>query len=62
MLKYVKGLTDNLASLTDFSEEKFQEMRDRSEAYFKKYVEIEEGDWKIVVPHEDYNQERLLKK
>lgn len=36
-------------------------MRDRSEAYFKKYIEIEEGEWKIVVPHEEYAHQGLLK-
>jgi hypothetical protein len=28
-------------------------MRDRTEAYFKKYVETKEGEWTIVLPEED---------
>jgi len=32
-----------MAHMINFNEEYFQEMRDRTEAYFKKYVEIQEG-------------------
>ena len=47
-----------MSSLTDFSEEKFQEMRDRTEAYFKEYIETEEGEWKVVIPKEDCNLQK----
>jgi hypothetical protein len=48
----VQALNASMASLTDFSEEKFQELRDRTEAYFAEYVEVEEGGWRIVLPPE----------
>lgn len=49
-------LKKNMSSISEFDEAKFEEMRERTEAYFKKYVEIEEGDWTIVVPSEDYQK------
>lgn len=51
--KYVDTLNKKLANLTDFSEARFQEMRGRTEAYFKEYVEVEEGGWRVVVPSEE---------
>lgn len=50
--KYVSNLSKSIYSLTDFKEEGFQEMRDRTEAYFKKYVEIADGEWTIVIPED----------
>lgn len=41
--KYVNNLTKSIGNLTNFKEEELQEMRDRTEAYFKKYVEIADG-------------------
>lgn len=41
-------------AVTDFKEENFQDMRDRTEAYFKKYVEIADGEWTVVIPEEDF--------
>ncbi len=29
-------------------------MRDRTEAYFKKYIEIADGEWTVVIPEEDF--------
>lgn len=43
-----------MAHMINFNEEYFQEMRDRTEAYFKKYVEIQEGQWTIVIPSDEY--------
>lgn len=32
-----------------FDEEKFEEMRERTQAYFKEYAEIQEGDWTLII-------------
>lgn len=29
-------------------------MRDRTEAYFKKYIEIADGEWTIVIPEQEF--------
>jgi len=50
--KYVKLLEQGLSNVMQFEEGKFQEMRDRTEAYFKKYVEVKDGEWTIVIPAE----------
>lgn len=52
----MKALEGNLGNLTNFSEASFQEMRDRTEAYFRKYVEIQDGDWTVVIPEDEYEQ------
>ena len=41
--KYILDLTKNLKSIEDESEDKFDEMRDRTDAYFKQYIEVKEG-------------------
>lgn len=29
-------------------------MRDRTEAYFKKYIEIADGEWTVIIPEEEF--------
>ena len=55
--KYVLLLTKNLNSIEEGNEEKFEEMRQRTEAYFKHYIEVKEGDWTIVLPEEKEKKE-----
>jgi hypothetical protein len=52
--KYATTLNKNINAITDFREENFQDMRDRTEAYFKKYIEIADGEWTVVIPEEDF--------
>jgi hypothetical protein len=60
--KYVNKLNQNITFITDFREENFQEMRDRTEAYFKKYVEIADGEWTVVIPQEEFALGSTIKK
>lgn len=36
--------------VVDFDEGRIEEMRERTEAYYREYVEIEEGEWTIILP------------
>jgi hypothetical protein len=52
--KYAATLTKNINAVTAFSQQNFQDMRDRTEAYFKQYVEIADGEWTVVIPQQDF--------
>ena len=46
----MRSLNDSITTVTKFDEEKFEEMRERTEAYFARYSEQKEGEWIVVVP------------
>lgn len=48
----MKSLNSSIAVLADFDERNFEEMRERTEAYFKSYIEQAEGEWIVVIPAE----------
>ena len=45
-------------SIEEENQDKLEEMRERTEAYFKQYTEVKEGEWTIVLPKEDDKQQK----
>ena len=50
--KILKELGKNINLVISFDEDKIEEMRERTEAYFKEYTEIQDGEWTIVLSEE----------
>ena len=35
-------------------------MRERTEAYFKEYIEVSQGDWTVIIAKEDHESIKKL--
>lgn len=57
MTKFVSNLSRQVEKVSNYDEETFDEMRERTRAYFLQYVEVEvedeDGEWvKVMTPEQ----------